>query len=109
MARDFDRATVPSRYPHVVYAEFPSRTQAHVLGTGLRVWQIVKTYRALREDVSATADYFEIEPSLIEEALRYSIDHPSEIAALLARHDAFLTQRSVDVPGEEGQQPSERI
>lgn len=109
MAADLDRSIAWWRYPHIVFRKSPTGRQAHVLGTGLRVWQVVKTFRALGEDAAVTAEYFEIEPALVEEALAYSREYPDEVGGLIGRHEAFLAERPIDSEGHAGQQRHERL
>ncbi len=82
-----------ARYPHIVFHDFAVGRQAHVVGTGLRVWELVKASRAFDGKAVATAEYFEIDPSLVEEALEYARLHPEEVEAAIRNHESFDRDR----------------
>lgn len=45
------------------------------------------------KDVTAVAEYFEIAPGLVEEALAYAREYADEVEALIHRHEAVLAER----------------
>lgn len=108
MAENVERSSASWRFPDIVFRGSYAVKEAHVLGTGLRVWQIVKLFRTLDEDAGATAAYFEIKLGLVEEALQYAAKYPKEIEARIERHNAALAERHIDSEGHAGRQSSSR-
>jgi uncharacterized protein (DUF433 family) len=62
--------------------------RAAVLGTGLDVWEIVDVARDNDGSVAATAAYLEIDPRLVESALRYYGARRAEVDEMIARAHA---------------------
>jgi len=72
MAEDLGRSVRLSRYPHIELRETTRGPQAHLLSTGLRVWQLIKSHRSMGGNLARTADYFALDPAPVELGLRYS-------------------------------------
>ena len=60
-----------------------------VLGSGLDVWEIVEVAKDNRGSVTETASYLEIDPRLLESALRYYGSDRDEVEGWIARVDAL--------------------
>lgn len=60
-----------------------------LVGTGLDVWEIVEVARDNGGSVPETAAYLEIDPRLVESALRYYGARRDEIDSWIARIHAF--------------------
>lgn len=80
-------------FPHIAHLDSPTRAQAYVVGTRLKVWQVVKVSRALGKDAAATAEYLEIDPLLVDEALAYARQYPVEIEVAIESDSSFDLQQ----------------
>jgi uncharacterized protein (DUF433 family) len=101
-----DEAVRARRCPGIVFTSGPAGRRATVAGTGLDVWEIIATYRALGRDerrlartyhwltepqLRAALAYFESYPEEIETRLRQNASWTR--ASLRARHPALAVRR----------------
>ena len=82
-----------AEYPHIVFHNTATGKQAHVRGTGMSVWELIKLSRVFDGDTTAMAEHFEVDPSLIEEALSYARRYPDEIEAAIQHSESFDLDR----------------
>lgn len=66
-------------FPGIVFRDGPAGRRAHVVGTGMDVWQIVEGYRANGADAEATLSTGKISEHDLRLALAYCEAHPEEI------------------------------
>ena len=76
------------RIPGVLFADSPLGRVAQVAGTGLAVWEIVRTYRELAEDwARLQTAYHWLTERQLRAALAYSVAYPDEIQRRLAAEE----------------------
>src|SRR5262249_24676183 len=85
-----EEAVKMRRVPGIVFADESGQRAARVAGTGLEVWEIIRTYRdadesweTLREAYHWLSDY------QLRAALAYAQAYPQEINEQLAEYDRF--------------------
>src|SRR5206468_2840333 len=66
-------------HPLVRFLEGPAGRDAGLLGTRLRVWQLIEVVRDNAGDVGAAADYLELPLGLLQAAVSYYGAFPEEI------------------------------
>lgn len=73
--------------PGIYFVDAPMGRRPAVMGCGLDVWEIV---RAMRENgsIDETAEYLEIDPQLVNVAMRYYGSHREEIDQWIERFEA---------------------
>ena len=72
-------------HPGIHFVDGPMGRRPAVMGTGLDVWEIVAVAKDNDGSVEETAAYLEIDPRLVETAVRYYGSNRSEIDDWLAR------------------------
>lgn len=82
------------RSPGILFADGPAGRRAVVAGTGLDVWEIVRTWRESGEDYADTrANYPWLSEAQIRAALAYYELYPTEIDERLERERAWTLDR----------------
>lgn len=82
------------RSPGILFADGPAGRRAVVAGTGLDVWEIVRTWRESGEDYAETrANYPWLSEAQIRAALAYYELYPTEIDERLERERAWTLER----------------
>jgi len=82
------------RSPGILFADGPSGRRAVVAGTGLDVWEIVRTWREVGENYAeARANYPWLSEAQIRAALGYYELYPTEIDERLERERAWTPER----------------
>lgn len=76
-------------HPNIHFVDGAMGRRPAVLGTGLDVWEIVSVARENGGSVAEAASYLEIDPHLVESALRYYGSNREEIDAWVARNRAL--------------------
>lgn len=76
-------------HPNIHFIDGAIGHRPAVVGTGLDVWEIVEVARDNGSSVAETAAYLEIDPRLVESALRYYGSNREEIEDWIARIHAF--------------------
>jgi uncharacterized protein (DUF433 family) len=83
--RYLEEGLLMEEHPGIHFVEGPLGRRPAVIGARLDVWEIVQVLRDNDGDVAAAASYLEIEPRLVEVALRYYADQREAIDAWIAR------------------------
>jgi len=83
--RYLEEGVLMDEHPAIHFVDGPMGRRPAVIGARLDVWEIVQVLRDNDGDVAETAAYLEIEPRLVEAALRYYTDQRDEIDSWIAR------------------------
>ena len=79
--------------PGIVFMDGTRGRVPVIQGTGIEVFEIVKTLRAVERDPRAlAAAYHWLTPGQLQAALDYASAYPDEIEARLAREDAITPE-----------------
>lgn len=76
-------------HPGIHFVDGAMGRRAALVGTGLDVWQVIEVARDNQGSVADSAAYLEIDPRLVETALRYYGDNREEVDSWIARVDAL--------------------
>jgi uncharacterized protein (DUF433 family) len=87
--RYLEEGVLMDEHPNVHFIDGAMGRRPAIVGTGLDVWEIVEVARDNGGSVAETAAYLEIDPRLVESALRYYGSNREEIDAWIARIHAF--------------------
>lgn len=81
--------TAMARVPGIVFADGPAGRRAVIAGTGIDVWEVVRTFqRECDESVARLQGVYDmLSPTQIRVALAYAELNPEEIDRWLARAD----------------------
>jgi uncharacterized protein (DUF433 family) len=89
-----DEAIRMRRAPGVVFAEGSSGRRAVIAGTGLDVWEVVASWRAMAEDFGRLrAGYHWLTEPQLRAALSYYKLYPREIDERLEREESWTPER----------------
>src|SRR5688572_23505892 len=82
------------RCPGILFADGPSGRRARIAGTGIDVWEVVRTYQGLQRSFSRLrrAYHWLSEPQL-RAALGYYAAYPDEVDPQIVRNEAWTTER----------------
>jgi uncharacterized protein (DUF433 family) len=83
--RYVEEGVLMDEHPNIHFVDGAMGRRPAMLGTGLDVWQIVEVARDNAGSVAETAGYLEIDPRLVESALRYYGANREEIDDWIAR------------------------
>lgn len=72
-------------HPGIHFVDGPMGRRPAVMGTGLDVWEIVEVAKDNDGSIEETAAYLEIDPRLVETAIRYYGSNQEEIDDWMAR------------------------
>jgi uncharacterized protein (DUF433 family) len=82
------------RCPGIVFADGPTGRHARIAGTGIAVWELVRTYRAVGDDRDRLGKaYHWLSNDQVRAALGYYAAHPDEIDRRIERDDAWTAER----------------
>lgn len=87
--RYLQEGVIMDEQPNIHFADGALGRRPAVLGSGLDVWEIVEVARDNGGSVADTAAYLEIDPRLVESALRYYGAYPDEIDDWIERVHAL--------------------
>lgn len=71
------------RFPGVGFVEGPSGRRAHLVGTGLDVWEIIDLLREFGSPAALRERFPHLSPRAIQVAIAYAREYPEEIDAFL--------------------------
>jgi uncharacterized protein (DUF433 family) len=77
------------RIPGIYFMDTPTGRQAHVGGTGLKVWQIVRPYKEENDEDAVRHAFHWLSEHQIRMALAYAEAYPDEIEARIQRENEF--------------------
>lgn len=81
------------RAPGILFADGPTGRRAVVAGTGIDVWEVVRSWVAGERDLAALAeDYPWLTPMQLNAAIGYYSLYPVEIDERLAREEQLTEQ-----------------
>jgi uncharacterized protein (DUF433 family) len=83
--RYVEEGVLMDEHPNIHFVDGAMGRRPAMLGTGLDVWEIVEVARDNAGSVAETAGYLEIDPRLVESALRYYGANREEIDDWIAR------------------------
>jgi uncharacterized protein (DUF433 family) len=83
--RYLEEGMLMDEHPNIHFIDGAFGRRPAVLGTGLDVWEIVEVATDNAGSVAQTAAYLEIDPRLVESALRYYGSNREEIDGWIAR------------------------
>ncbi|MBI1864573.1 MAG: DUF433 domain-containing protein [Nitrospirae bacterium] len=89
----FEEALCMHRCPGIVFAEGTTGRRARVAGTGIEVWEIVATYRSVKEDWKRLLRAYDwlTEPQ-IRAAIGYYRAFPQEIERLVRQNEELTPE-----------------
>jgi uncharacterized protein (DUF433 family) len=83
--------------PGIAFVDGPTGRRAVVAGTGIDVWEVVATWKALGGDTSRTREAFSwLSEIQVRSALGYYERYPEEIEHRLAREEAWTPERLLE-------------
>jgi uncharacterized protein (DUF433 family) len=81
------------RVPGVIFVDGLDSRRAAVAGTGLEVWELIATYRAVGENAEELgSSYPQLSESQLRSALAYYELYPEEIEARLEREESWTPE-----------------
>ncbi len=83
--RYIDEGVLMDEHPNIHFVDGAMGRRPAVTGTGLDVWEIVEVAKDNDGSVAETASYVEIDPRLVESALRYYGSNREPIDDWIAR------------------------
>lgn len=84
--------------PGIVVSRSPEQT-ARILGTGIEVWEVVRTYLEVDRDSQRLQNAFHwLSAAQLDAALEYAREHREAITARLEEHYSFLPPLDVAPP-----------
>jgi uncharacterized protein (DUF433 family) len=87
--RYLEEGVLMDEHPNVHFVDGAIGRRPAVAGTGLDVWEIVEVAKDNGGSVAETAAYLEIDPRLVESALRYYGSNREEVDDWIARIHAL--------------------
>jgi len=87
--RYLEEGVIMDEHPNIHFVDGALGRRPAVLGIGLDVWEIVEVAKDNGGSVAETASYLEVDPRLVESALRYYGSDRDEIERWIARIDAL--------------------
>jgi uncharacterized protein (DUF433 family) len=87
--RYLQEGVIMDEHPNIHFVDGALGRRPAVFGTGLDVWEIVAVAKDNGGSVADTAAYLELDPRLVESALRYYGSERDEIEDWIARIDTL--------------------
>lgn len=87
--RYLEEGVLMDEHPNIHFVDGPMGRRPAVIGTGLDVWEIVDVAKDNEGGVAETAAYLEVDPRLVEAAVRYYGANRTEIDDWIARNYAL--------------------
>lgn len=89
-------------HPAIDFVDGPAGRRAHVVGTGLGVWEVIMVLQANAGSIPQTAGYLDVPQVLVEASVAYYADHPAEIDGWLERNRRAAERASRRLPSISG-------
>ena len=86
------------RFPGIVFVEGPAGRRAHLVGTGLDVWEVIGLLREYRTVAKLREGFPRLSPMAIQVARAYAEAYPDEINTLLELNDQTPDQLREKLP-----------
>ena len=97
--RLIDEGVRMAKCPGILFTDGPSGRRASIAGTGVDVWEVVRTLRSCQGDETAMrALYPQLSHAQIAAALRYAKTYAGEIAERIALADAVESEAMESIP-----------
>src|SRR5262245_14098323 len=81
------------RCPGILFADGATGRRARIAGTGLDVWEVIATYRAVRKSMKRLmAAYQQLDELKLRAALSYYECYPEEIDTIIAENEDVKPQ-----------------
>src|SRR4030043_2399607 len=78
------------RCPGILFAEGTTGRRARVAGTGIEVWEVIATYKSVKEDFKRLQKaYHWLSGEQLKAALGYYMIYPQEIDRLIEQHEQW--------------------
>ena len=85
------------RCPGILFAEGTSGRRARVAGTGIEVWEVIATYKSVKEDLKKLRKaYHWLSREQLKAALSYYMAYPQEIDQLIEQNERWNEGRVRD-------------
>jgi len=85
------------RCPGVIFAEGANGRRARVAGTGIEVWEMIATYKSVKQDGKRLKiAYHWLSQEQLKAALGYYIAYPSEIDRLIEQNERWNEEKVRD-------------
>jgi uncharacterized protein (DUF433 family) len=82
------------RCPGILFADGPSGRRARVAGSGIEVWEVIRTYQSLGDDFRRLKRaYHWLSEVQLRAALGYHAAYPDEIDRQIARNESWTKER----------------
>ncbi len=86
------------RFPGIVFVEGPAGRRAHLVGTGLDVWEVMALLREYSGVAKLRQDFPQLSPMAIQIARAYAEAFPEEISTFLELNDQTPQQLREKLP-----------
>jgi uncharacterized protein (DUF433 family) len=85
------------RCPGILFAEGTSGRRARVAGTGIEVWEVIATYKSVKEDFKRLQKaYHWLSREQLKAALGYYMIYPQEIDRLIEQNEQWNDEKVRD-------------
>jgi uncharacterized protein (DUF433 family) len=85
------------RCPGILFAEGASGRRARVAGTGIEVWEIIATYKSVKQDAKRLKTaYHWLSQEQLRAALGYYAAYPEEIDRLIEQNERWNEEKVRD-------------
>jgi len=86
------------RFPGIVFVEGPAGRRAHLAGTGLDVWEVIRLLQDYRAVEKLRKDFPQLSPMATQVARAYADAYPEELATFLELNDQTPEQLRKKLP-----------
>jgi len=86
------------RFPGIVFVEGPAGRRAHLAGTGLDVWEVIRLLQEYQAVSKLREAFPQLSPIAIQVARAYAKGYPEEIDAFLTLNDQSPEQLRKKLP-----------
>ncbi len=99
LLRLIDEGVRMARCPGILFTDGPSGRRATIAGTGIDVWELVRTLRSCQGDeIAMRALYPQLSHAQVAAALRYAKTYPANIAERIALAEAVEAEAMESIP-----------